>query len=315
MVPSTHRFTLGGCVLAAALALPLEATDRPSRGISIDDQDAASIRGIFDFQLPKIVWPKALRFTLNPMVGDFVHKDSVRIRTGVRYAFTDHFEASAEVLPYFDNLGGKGPGGVGLAEYRFGTKLAWQGLFQTYVDTALGANVVLPAPGAPEELSLGTTRFTPYIVFSREWKQIRGFNTFLNIGYELFDHDPAPHLIPAYRPVHDNLSITPGVVLHRAPWHYTFATSLRTTAPEGEGRNYFSLLPSVSYEIPPKLMLHLPGRMVAGLGYEAVFFGGATEHRVTTDIRWDFDWRKTARDLGHSVRDHLSSNGNSRPRP
>jgi hypothetical protein len=234
-----------------------------------------------------------------------VHKDSVRLRTGVRYAFTEHFEASAEVLPYCDNLGGKGPGGFGLAEYRLGTKFAWHTLLQPYVDTALGATVVLPAPGAPADLSIGTTRCAPYIVFSREWAPVRGLNTFLHLGYELFDHDPAPDRIARYRPAHDNFSITPGVVLHRAPWHYTFATSLRSTAPSGDDREYFSVLPSVSYEIPPQWLPRVPGRLVVGAGYEAIFFDSAVEHRFSTRVRWDLDWRKAAHDLGQSVRDHL----------
>ena len=313
MVPPLRRFSLFFLAACAALALPLLATNQPAGASSVDDQDAVSLRGIFDFQLPKILWPKALRFTLNPAFGDVVHKDSVRIRTGVRYAFSRHFEASAEALPYFDNVGGKGPGGIGVAEYRLGTKFAWQGPLKPYVDTALGATLVLPAPGAPEELSLGTARFAPYLVFSREWRQLRGFNTFLNLGYELFDHDPQPGLIARYRPSRDNLSITPGVVLHRAPWHYTFATSLRTTAPAGDGREYFSVLPSVSYEIPPRLMMRLPGRMVVGAGYEAVFFSGETKHRITTRLRWDIDWRKAAQDLGSNVRDRFSWSNPPRP--
>lgn len=314
MVSLPRPLALAGFALGVAFALPLAAADQPASGSSVDDQDAVSLRGIFDFQLPKILWPKSLRFTLNPLFGDLAHKDSVRIRTGVRYAFTRHFEASAEVLPYLDNFGGQG-GGAGIAEYRLGTKFAWHTLLSPYVDTAMGATIVLPAPGAPEELSLGTTRFNPYLVFSRDWTPFHGFTTFLNLGYEVFDHDPKPGLIADYRPARDNLSITPGVVLHRAPWHYTFATSLRTTAPAGESHEYFSVLPSVSYEIPPKLMLRLPGRLVVGAGYEAIFFGDDTEHRVTTRIRWDIDWRKAARDLGDNVRNHLSWNRTSQPTP
>ena len=287
-------------VLLALFALP-SAAERPRNGSTVDDQDAIAIRGIFDFQLPKIIRPESLRFTLNPQFGDFVHKDYVRIRTGMRYAFSKHFEASAEVVPYFDNFGGDGQRGVGLAEYRLGAKYAWHHLLQPYVTTALGATAAIPAPGAPEDLSIGTTRFTPYLAFSRDFKEVRGLGAFLNLGYEIFDSDPAPGRIARYRPSRDNLIVTPGVALHRAPWHYTLATSLRTTALDGEGREYFSVQPSVSFEVPSRWVPRVPGRLVVGAGYDAIFFQGETKHRVTSRLRWDFDWAKTARDLGNNV--------------
>ena len=303
----TPLLSLASLLLFPAFALPLSSAEaRNGNGrSSVDDQDAITLRGIFDFQLPKIVRPESLRFTLNPSFGDLVHKDYIRIRTGARYAFTKHLEASAEVVTYLDNFGGNGIGGPGIAEYRLGTKLAWHALLHPYVDTAFGTTVVIPAPGAPEQLTIGTTRCTPYLAFSRDLKTIRGLGAFLNLGYEFFDSDPVPGRIAAYRPQHDNLVITPGVVLHRAPWHYTLATSLRTTELDGDGREYFSIIPSVSYEVPSRWMLHLPGRLVVGAGYEAIFYDGEVKHRITSRVRWDFDWRKAARNLGQNVLDTI----------
>jgi hypothetical protein len=303
----TFRLPLACLAFLPVLALPLGAAEpvNGNGGSTVDDQDAIAIRGIFDFQLPKLILPESLRFTLNPSFGDFVHKDYARIRTGVRYAFTRHFEASAETVTYLDNFGGEGQGGPGIAEYRFGTKLAWHTLLQPYVDTALGVTVAIPAPGAPEQLTIGTTRCTPYVAFSRDLKTVRGLEAFLNLGYEFFDSDPAPGRISEYRPQHDNLVITPGLMLHRAPWHYTLATSLRTTALDGDGHEYFSILPSVSYEVPSAWMHRLPGRLVVGAGYEAIFYRDKIANRITSRVRWDFDWRKAARDLGNNVLDSL----------
>ncbi len=300
--------------LLALFALPASA-EGPRGGSTVDDQDAIAIRGIFDFQLPKIVRPDSLRFTLNPQFGDIVHKDYVRIRTGMRYAFSKHLEASAEAVPYFNNFG-KGERGVGLAEYRLGAKYLWHNLLDRYVDTALGATATIPAPGAPEELSIGTTRFTPFLAFSRDLKHTHGLGAFLNLGYEIFDSDPAPGRIARYRPARDNLIVTPGVVLHRAPWHYTLATALRSTALDGEGREYFSVQPSVSFEVPSRWIPRVPGRLVVGAGYEAIFFQGETKHRVTSRLRWDFDWAKTARDLGNNVLESMPwRNGRSADKP
>ena len=272
----------------------------PSRS-TINDQDAISIRGIFDFQLPKIVRPESLRFTLNPMLGDCVREDYCRIRAGWRYAPNAHVEVSAEIVPYLDNFGGAGRGGAGLAEYRLGAKYAWRALLQPYVDTAFGATAAIPAPGAPPELSIGTARLTPYVAFSRDLKLARGLGVFLTVGYELFDSDPAPGRIPRYRPDRDNLIVTPGLVLHRAPWHYTLATAVRTTAPDGAAREYYSVLPAVSFEVPARWLPRVPGRVVVGAGYEVVFFGGEVKHRLTSRVRWDFDWAKAARNLGGGV--------------
>lgn len=300
-----------------ALALSLAAAE-PQTGSTVNDQDAINIRGIFDFQLPKIIRPESLRFTLNPMVGDFVHKDYVRVRVGTRYAVTKHLELSAEIVPFLDNFGGKGRSGAGLAEYRFGTKLAWHKLFHPYVDTAFGATITMPAPGAPEQLSIGTTRFNPYVAFSRDLKFAPGFGAFLNVGCELFDSDPAPGRIARYRPDRDNLIATPGIVLHRAPWHYTLATSLRTTAIDGGSTEFYSVLPSVSFEVPSHWFPRLPGRLVVGAGYEAIFHAGEFDQRVTSRVRWDFDWAKAARDLGNGVLDNLpwhSSGGGGTAKP
>ncbi len=303
--PPPMRRTLALCLLACSFAPARADIERTASGSTVDDQDAISIRGIFDFQLPKIIMPESLRFTLNPMLGDFARKDYVRIRAGWRYAPTKHVEVNAEVVPYFDNFGGRGTGGLGIAEYRLGTKLAWPALFHPYVDTAFGATATIPAPGAPAQLSIGTARLTPYVAFSRDLKSARGLGAYLNIGYEIFDSDPDPTRLPRYRPVRDNLIVTPGLVLHRAPWHYTVATSLRTTALDGDGREYFSVLPAVSFEVPSRWVPRLPGRLVVGAGYEAIFFGDEIEHRITSRFRWDLDWAKAARNLGTDMLERM----------
>jgi len=301
---------LAVCCVGAA---PDPEVARPT----VDDQDAVAIDGIFDFQLPKILDYAALRFTVTPHWSDFLRQDVVRLPFKVRYSFSRHFEGSFEMEPYFDNFGGHGPGGVGVAEYTFGAKYAWNALLQPYVDTALGATVVLPAPGAVPSTNLGTTTFNPYVVFSRDWQRVRDLSSFLNLECEIFDSDPAPGKI-AYRPSKDNFSITPGVVLHRAPWHYTMAVSWRSTLLAGDNQNYVSLLPSVTWEVPTRLTRTIGGRWVAGLGYEAIFYDGGVEQRLTGRLKWDFDWRKTVRDVGNRMRDHLpwSAGPNGRdPRP
>lgn len=289
---SLVRLTLLALVVAPVLRAAEDRLQRPS----VDDQDAVTIRGIFDFQLPKIVWPKSLRVSVNPVWRDFLDKDNVRMRVGARYAFNSHFELSTEALTHFENFGGNSSSSFGVAEYRLGGKWTWSSFLKPYVDTAVGFNVALPAPGAPVDLNIGTARYSPYVVFSRELKKTRGLNAFLNLGYEAFDSNPGAGRIADYRPARDNFSITPGVVLHRAPWHYTFATSLRTTAPSGEGREFFSVLPSVSWEVPKKFQLGTGGRWIAGGGYEAVFFGDEIEHRVSGRLKWEFDWGKAVRD-------------------
>jgi hypothetical protein len=311
----TPRLPLAGLLIIPALALPLISaeTRNANGGSTVDDQDAITLRGLFDFQLPKIIRPESLRFTINPSFGDLVHEDFFRIRTGARYAFTKHLEGSAEVVTFLDNFGGDGQGGAGIAEYRLGTKFAWHALLQPYVDTAFGVTVAIPSPGAPEPLTIGTTRCSPYLTFSRDLKTIRGLEAVLNLGYEFFDSDPAPGRIAEYRPQHDNLIVTPGLILHRAPWHYALATSLRTTAIDGDGREYFSVITSVSYEIPARWMLHIPGRLVVGAGYEPIFYQSNVEHRITSRVRWDFDWRKAARNLGQNVIDTLPWNNGSHP--
>lgn len=282
----------------------LAAAERRERS-TVDDQDAVSVRGIFDLPLPQILRPELVRFTLHPQFGDVLHGDYIRCRMGARYAFTQHFEASAEVVPFLDNFGGGGRGGAGLAEYRLGAKLAWRTLLQPYVDTAFGVAVTIPAPGAPEDLTVGTTRCLPYVTFSRELHELVGLEAFFTIGYEFFDRDPLPGRVPRYRPRNDNLILTPGVVLHRAPWHYTLATTLRTTALDGPSHEFISLAPSVSYEVPSRWFPSLPGRVVVAGGYEAIFFAGEIEHRFTARVRWDVDWIRAAQSLGQDVLERM----------
>lgn len=296
MFVATRRFLLPLLVLLG----PGMAAERAPRS-TIDDQDAVSVRGVFDFPLPKLIRPESLRFTLHPQFGDVVHRDYLRLRTGVRYAFNEHLEAGAEIVPFLDNFGGGGRGGGGIAEYRLGAKLAWRNLLRPYADTAFGVAVAIPAPGAPEDLTIGTTRCSPYVTFSRDLRRMPGLGSFLTVGYEFFDTDPASGRIARYRPQHDNLSVTPGIMLHRAPWHYTLASTWRSTVLAGGAHDYVSLLPSISYEVPARWFPSLPGRVVVGAGYEAIFFGGETEHRFTTRLRWDFDWARTARNLGQEV--------------
>lgn len=315
MHPVPNRLAVTILLAALATTLPASAETYIEPTAAIDDQDAVSFRGLFDLQLPRLIRPESLRFTFNPSFGDFVHRDYVRIRTGFRYAFSKHCEVSAEVVPFFDNLGGKGEGGIGIAEYRFGTKFGWSTLLAPYLDTAFGATVARPVPGAPDALTIGTTRFIPYLVFSRDLPGLADFEGFLNIAYECFDSDPDRTRIARYRPAVDNLILTPGLILHRAPWHYSLSTPLRLTGIDDGDHDYLSVMPSISYQVPPRWLPFLSGRVVVGASYEAIFFGSDCEQRIVSRLRWDFDWLKAARSLGSGVIDTLPWRGEPRPKP
>lgn len=268
---------------------------------TVDDQDAVTLGGLFDFQLPKLVWPKSLRFTLNPRWRDIIGKDVIRVRTGLRYAFNEKLEGSVEILPFIDNFSGDGEGGGGIAEYRVGAKLAWDSLLAPHADTAIGFLLSMPDGAAPEELTIGTAQLSSYFVFTRPWTDVAGLSSFLNVGFDVFDTDPEPGRIARWRPDRDFVSLTPGLIYHRAPFHYTLSVSVRTTV-QDEARTFVSVKPVVSWEIPERYTLRLPGRWIAGVGWETIFYDDGIEHRLSGRLKWDFDVRRAVSNAMQRIR-------------
>lgn len=273
----------------------------------MDDQDAVSSGGIFHIQLPKIIDRRSLRFSVSPSGSDVIDREVIRWRFRTRYAFNRDLEGSIETVPYVPNFIRGKDGGWGLVHTAVGGKFNWRSApWADLLETAFGASALFPAGGAPEEFVVGVPVYTGFAVVSRELESVDGLEAFLNFKAEIFGSTPPAGRIAAWEPDDDNLALTPGIVLHRKPWHYAFSLTLESTVlGNGERREFLTLRPGVSWEVPVQYTARLPGRFIAATTFETTFYDDGTHLRLNLRLQWEVDARKIARDTGRAVMDTL----------
>jgi hypothetical protein len=304
-------FLAGGLPLATASESAAPTTNHPAsptgRRITVDDQDAVSFGGIFNFQLPKVIDRRLLRLSVSPSGSDVIDREVIRWRFRARYAFNRDLEGILETVPYMPNFVRGKNGGWGLVQTAVGGKFNWRSApWAKHVETALGGTALFPAGGAPEEFVVGVPVYTGFVVASRDLDLLEGLEAIVNLQAEVFDSTPPAGRIAPWAPDDDNLALTPGLVLHRKPWHYSFSITLASTVlADGPRRDFLTLRPGVSWEVPLQYTSRLPGRFIAATTFETTFYDDGTHFRLNLRLRWEVDARKFARDTSRAVLDSI----------
>jgi len=248
--------------LSAVAASAEEATPASAR-----DTDIRKIEGIFGSDLPKTERKGSVRLILHPHFGDLTNRDYIRVLTGLRWGVNDHMELTTGVESYFDHgLKSTSPG-TGVGDVRFGGKYSFREKLIPGYDTSVGANLYFPVGHPPVGMTNGHNSYSPYFVIGKKIVRYPGLTLFLNTGLDFLQKTNIPGSFERNTPHSSSVSLTPGLVYDRYPFHYTLEFSYETTSLIGkDNKQFFTIRPGVAWDLPPSLKFHSKGRVTIGAG-------------------------------------------------
>ncbi len=183
----------------------------------------------FDTDLPGTQHKGQWSLRLNPKFGDLLDDPYVRFPVGVKYNFSDYFDAFAEVGTYFPNPFDSGDGS-GIYNLRTGVKYSWLRIAETACNLAVGIHADLPTSNPPIEITDGYARYEPYVVVSRQLPNHLDWLTYLNLTYQFVEDTPF-RSDPVDPQPKDRVFVRPGVIYYPGGrFRWSFELEYRTNA-------------------------------------------------------------------------------------
>jgi hypothetical protein len=111
------------------------------------------------------------------------------------------------------------------------------------------------------------------------------------VSYDVITESDALGFIPEDEPQDDFVEIITGFVRQREKFQYGLSLGWAYEV-QGPNHNFFTVTPSVLYDIPPRYIFNSPGRWQLGLAVEGKRFGSETDVSVRVRGRWVIDFRR-----------------------
>ena len=303
------------CLGLVAATTPLWPSESPS---SREEAPPRVYDELFGTELPGRYNEGEWSISLNPKFGDLIDDDYIRFLVGLRYNFSNYFDAFTDLGTYFPNPAGDGER-TGLYTWRIGGRYTWYDIFESVYDLATGIETRVPLPNAPTELSDGYSRYTPFFTIGRYLRSEENWLVYLQGKYEFVDGSPfgAEKWGPQPR---DRLILKPGFVHYDGgEFRYSLELEYRTNAlhfrkergndfgDEGPYSNRvlaseevheLIAYPGITW-FPDEDMrsrFFLPGNWEIGLRVEVpVIEETGVDWGLSVRFRWYYDYRKAIR--------------------
>lgn len=283
-------------LLAGLSAAPAPAADAsaaaPAKSSSWDLSDF--IDGLPDFlseRLPSFDSDSAVRFYARPHLGDFLHRDYLRLPFGARIRPIEDLENTIELQTYFTHGLGDSAG-YGLSGLRLGSK--YDHLLPSINDGAgisVGFNYQTPLSRPPLDLTDGHRHFQPYVSGTRpimpRWKLL-GFAGF---GADILDRTAMPANFGRNQ-LHSNaIGATVGVAREFKRFRGTLSAAIQTSALISDENKYiYSLRPEIVF--PWKMRPNAATQVLITLGGRAIHGPDGTDLGVSSSVRFEFRLRR-----------------------
>lgn len=294
MIPR-RRLTL--CLVVLLLAAPFAAAQESAPAPATDTLQPAPlggprlldrIRGLFDIDLPHLDPPGTFRVTFNPRFGDLLHRDYIRLPTGVKWAVNDQLGFNVEAEAYATHgLSSGSTGNYGFGMVRLGGKYLLPRCPAEFYQTSLGIDTALPVGSPPEDLTDGHNHYSPSLVVERHnpefprWTQFAGFS---------LDFVTPSHVHGGFginTPHDDSLSLTGGAVYNLGQIKWTVQGTYTTTAliSGGDTVHIFTVRPSVLWFVPRRFTFNSKTQWIVGLGARSTWGPDGYEFSTGTRVR------------------------------
>jgi hypothetical protein len=281
----------------AGAVLPEERFDgeqRPNTIQRIWTWSDTRVRGIFEDILPDTQERRTWRLSVQPHFRDLIDGDYLRLPASVIYGFNRRTEGELELDSYLANPFQHGSGN-GLSNVRLNLKRRWTPGLDSTVSAATGIQVTRPIPSSPAELNQGANRYSLYFTFARPSPTIRNLEAFFNLSYDLITPSSALGVIPEDEPQNDFIRTGTGVLYRTGALTYGLSFSWAHTV-DGPTENFFTLTPSVVYDIPERYTFRSPGRWQLGTALETKHYGNEIDLELRVRVRWFVDFRRAYRE-------------------
>lgn len=284
---ATVAATLVGVAASAHAAVDDRSPSEP------EVTETHKLEGIFNTDLPRTERKGTVRLIVHPHFGDFGRRNYVRVPTGIRWGVSENAEINAMVEPYFAHGLKSGSTGNGLGDFQVGGKYQWKQWPDADYDTSIGFNGFFPVGHPPTDMTTGYNRYSPYVVIGKRIAAQPGLSVFCHAGVNLLTKSSVVGSFERNDPHSDSVSITPGFVYDRYPFHYTFEFAYETTSLIGKGNaQFFTVRPGFAWDLPPRFKFLSAGHWVIGLGLHVTFGPEGTTTGVGGKIRAEFGFRR-----------------------
>jgi hypothetical protein len=229
--------------------------------------------GFFEIEMPRTERRGEVTFDFQPHFRDLIDQPYLRVPLEFRWGVNDHFELNFTGDSYLALGLRHGNPGNGFSALHFGAKYAWHEWLKPVWETSVGFNASFPVSRPPIELTDGHNHVSPFITLGRKIDGIKGLAGFLNLSVDLMSKSSTPGNFGRNEPHGKSMTVRPGLIYHRGPWHYTLEVAGTTTRVIGGGDHDFLVVrPGVLWDLPRRLFfLSTNGRWVAGFNVTATF--------------------------------------------
>lgn len=287
------KFLAVCCVLGAALLGPRATAQTTARTEAENPEEFSRVRGLFDVDLPKTIEKFKTKLIVHPHFGDLLHRGYLRVPVGIRMGLNDRTEMNAEAESFLTHGLRKPHAGYGLDRLSLGMKYQWSDWLKEFADTSTGFNFTAPVGRPPVDLTDGFNHFSPYVTFSKRLAEFPRLTPFLSFNTDLMWKSSVPGSFQKNQPRSDSMGTSVGFFYDRDQFKYTLVCSYGTTALIGEGnRNFYSVNPSVLWDLPPWLKFHSRGQWIFGLGLKANFGPDGTDFGTSAKLRGEFKFSR-----------------------
>lgn len=259
----------------------------------------ARINGLFGGDLPQLDRPDAIKLILRPHFGDLIHRDYMRVDTGLRWALNDQFELNTEASVFFKHGLKSGSAGNGIGDLRFGAKYIFVKWPEPDFETSVALNIDHPTGRPPIDLTDGYNHVSPTIVVQYRPPRYPRLTTFAGMGLDLMTKSRVAGTLGFNQPHDDSISTTAGGVYDAGQLKWTIAGTYATTALfDRRTNNFVYLQPGLLWYVPSRFTLHSKTQWIVGFGARATFGPDGTHLSLSSRLRAEITFRQVMDKMG-----------------
>ena len=232
--------------------------------------------------------PFPVRLYVRPRVGDFVHRDYVRIPVGAKAKLTDNYELHTELESYFTH-GLKDTAGYGVSRYRLGGRYDVQRGSLHPIGYSTGFDFDTPLSRPPTELTDGHRHLLPYITASKMLVPDYNLVGYAGITLDFLSQTPLRANF-GHNQLHSNsVTFSSGITRDYKRFRVALTGTWGTTKLlSDENHNVFALRPDVLIPLTKKPGPGARTHLLLIIGGEAVNGPDGTELGIDGSVRIEF---------------------------
>jgi hypothetical protein len=232
--------------------------------------------------------PFPVKYYVRPRLGDFFHRNYLRLPVGARAQVTNHVELATELESYWTH-GLKDSAGYGLSRLRVGGKYEEVMSPSHPVGWSVGTDFDTPLSRPPMELTDGHRHLLPYVAFSEVLIPDSNLIGYTSVGADLLSHTALPANFGRNQLHANSTSISAGLTRDWRRFQVALTATWSSTALlSDENDHLFSVRPDIIVPLTRKPRAEARTHLLLILGGRYVHGPDGTELGITSSVRVEF---------------------------